>query len=154
MLPPVFNTGEVQELGLVGSIPIRLRHAVASAAYAGPVLPTPARLALGVRPGVGVSPLRECARLLWVLVPWVLVVVTGRAVCLVAQRIPPLVRLVRWVVRALEARRSARAATARDEPAGHLGDPAQPGCPRPQHGARPADPSAHRLDELQHGVRR
>ncbi len=26
VLPPVFNTGEVEDLGLEGSIPFRLRH--------------------------------------------------------------------------------------------------------------------------------
>jgi hypothetical protein len=49
---------------------------------------------------VGVVPLRACLLpLLPAVVPWLLVVV-GRAVCLVAQRVPPLVHLVQVVRRA------------------------------------------------------
>ena len=51
-------------------------------------------------------PLRRClVPLLVALVPW-LVVVLGRGLCLVAQRIPPLVRLVRLARRWLESRRA------------------------------------------------
>ncbi|MBC7679724.1 MAG: hypothetical protein H7233_12160 [Pseudorhodobacter sp.] len=78
------------------------------------MLPASARLLApgGTRATVGVAPLRQCARLLWILVPWVLVVVVGRGICLVAKRLPPLVWLVRAVAGVLEARRSARAAHA------------------------------------------
>jgi hypothetical protein len=41
---------------------------------------------------------------LQVLAPWT-VVLAGRRVCLLAQRIPPLVRLVRLIVRRRELRR-------------------------------------------------
>ncbi len=47
--------------------------------------------------GVRVEPLVGCVgRLLPILLPWLLVVV-GRGICLVAQRVPPLVWLVRAV---------------------------------------------------------
>lgn len=43
---------------------------------------------------VAVAPLRFCLRLMPVLVAWA-VVLAGRGVCLLAQRVPPIVRLVR-----------------------------------------------------------
>ncbi len=43
-------------------------------------------------------------RFLCIFVPWALVV-AGRPICLVAQRVPPLVWLVRLVARQLAARR-------------------------------------------------
>ena len=49
------------------------------------------------RPGVRAEPLSSCVgRLLPIMLPWLLVVV-GRGICLVAQRVPPLVWLVRTV---------------------------------------------------------
>lgn len=54
--------------------------------------------------GVRVEPLASCVgRLLPILLPWLLVVV-GRGVCVVAQRVPPLVWLVRAVRRELARR--------------------------------------------------
>lgn len=51
----------------------------------------------GARRRVGVEPLPICLlRLLPVLAPWGLVVV-GRSICLVAQRVPPAVHVVRAV---------------------------------------------------------
>ena len=48
---------------------------------------------------VGLEPLHRSARqLLPVLAGWA-VLAAGRRVCLVAQRLPPVVRLVRWVDR-------------------------------------------------------
>ncbi len=54
--------------------------------------------------GVRVEPLSSCVgRLLPILLPWLLVVV-GRGVCLAAQRLPPLVWLVRAVRQKLDRR--------------------------------------------------
>jgi hypothetical protein len=51
-------------------------------------------------------PLRRClVPMLVALVPW-LVVVLGRGLCLAAQRIPPLVRLVRFARQWHESRRA------------------------------------------------
>jgi hypothetical protein len=63
--------------------------------------------------------------LLVAFVPWLLVVV-GRALCLAAQRIPVLVRLVRAVRRWSEDR-SARTAAQHDAEDGPLGARAQAG---------------------------
>lgn len=58
------------------------------------------------RAGVRVEPLSSCVgRLLPILLPW-LVVVVGRGVCIAAQRVPPLVWLVRAVRRELARRAS------------------------------------------------
>ena len=55
--------------------------------------------------GVRVEPLLSCVGLLLpILLPWVLVVV-GRGICVVAQRVPPLV----WLVRAVRQQLARRA---------------------------------------------
>lgn len=57
---------------------------------------------------VGLEPLPAClVRLLPVLVPWLVVVRLGRVLCLVAQRVPPVVALVQAVQRRRERRRPA-----------------------------------------------
>lgn len=57
-----------------------------------------------VRTPVGVEPWRVCLlSLLPILLAWLLVVVLGRVVCLAAQRVPPLVLLVRAVRRSRDA---------------------------------------------------
>jgi hypothetical protein len=49
---------------------------------------------------VGLEPLPAClARLLPVLVPWLVVVRLGRVLCLLAQRVPPVVAAVQAVQR-------------------------------------------------------
>lgn len=53
-----------------------------------------------------------------ILAPWVLVL-AGRRVCLLAQRVPALVGLVRLVVRVRERRRAARACAMRDMSSRH-----------------------------------
>jgi len=63
-----------------------------------------------VRPGAPVRPaplLPLLARFLFIAAPWA-VVVTGRAVCLLAQHVPALVWLVRAVYRWKDARAAAR----------------------------------------------
>ena len=102
---------------------------------------------------VAVEPLWRCARLLVILLPWLFVLV-GRRVCVVAQRVPPLVWVVHSIVVLLQARRSARAARAWYERSSHLAEPGQTGCPWPQHRAVPALAAAHRLDDLEDCVRR
>ena len=104
-------------------------------------------------PAVAVAPLWRSARLLWVMLPWLLVVL-GRGLCLVAQRVPPLVWLVRAVAAELEARRSARAARARYQGARDLPPPSEAGCPWLQHGARSTGATAHRVEDLEHSVGR
>jgi hypothetical protein len=60
---------------------------------------------------VSVDPLGRCLlRALPVLVAWLVVVRAGRGVCLVAQRLPPVVLAVRAVRSRLSARRVAREA--------------------------------------------
>jgi len=52
---------------------------------------------------VGLEPLPRCLlRLLPLLVPWLVVVRLGRGLCLLAQRVPPAVLLVRAVQRRRE----------------------------------------------------
>jgi hypothetical protein len=71
-------------------------------------------------------PLRRCVvPLLAAFVPWLLVVL-GRALCLAAQRIPVLVRLVRALRRWSEGR-CAQAAAQYGAEGGHLGARAQAG---------------------------
>lgn len=59
-----------------------------------PVVPPPAPARTG---GVALEPLPRCLpAFAWVMAPWVLVL-AGRRICVVAQHVPPLVRLVRAV---------------------------------------------------------
>lgn len=103
---------------------------------------------------VRVVPLRRCLLLMFVaLLPWLLVVV-GRGICLTAQRVPPLVRLVRRLRRA----RGPRAVPAVTCPAsvrpadGHAIPPQGPVTSAPaqraahRHGdaVRLAEPAEHR----------
>ena len=73
------------------------------------------------RTGVGVVPWARCLlALLPMLLAWLLVVVLGRAVCRVAQHVPPVVALVRAVQRSQE---PAPAASRRVGPPGPLHRP-------------------------------
>jgi len=60
--------------------------------------PQPGRHAVGLDPLARVLPV-----FLQILAPWA-VILAGRQVCLLAQRIPPLVRLVRLIARRMELR--------------------------------------------------